>query len=84
MRLESFVVSNEREGNAKAIMEQRAALNMKSVVASDNFGDVTGGNVGEFVKYLPGVVIDYVDADARAIRLGGLDPKYAAVSVDGE
>ena len=81
--LEKFVVSNEREGNAKAIMEQRAALNMKSVVAADNFGDVTGGNVGEFVKYLPGVVLDYVDADARAVRLGGLDPKYAAVSVDG-
>ncbi len=48
--LEKFVVSNEREGNAKAIMEQRAALNMKSVVASDNFGDVTGGNIGEFMK----------------------------------
>ncbi len=83
IQLEKFVVSNEREGNAKAIMEQRAALNMKSVVASDNFGDITGGNIGEFVKYLPGVVIDYVDADARAVRLGGLDPKYAAVSVDG-
>ena len=83
IKLEKFVVSNEREGNAKAIMEQRAALNMKSVVSSDNFGDITGGNVGEFIKYLPGVVIDYVDADARAVRLGGLDPKYAAVSVDG-
>ncbi|MEO6245283.1 MAG: carboxypeptidase regulatory-like domain-containing protein, partial [Opitutaceae bacterium] len=83
VRLEKFVVSNEREGNAKAIMEQRAALNMKSVVAADNFGDITGGNVGEFVKYLPGVVLDYVDADARAVRLGGLDPKYAGVSVDG-
>ena len=81
--LEKFVVSNEREGNAKAIMEQRAALNMKSVVAADNFGDITGGNVGEFVKYLPGVVLDYVDADARAVRLGGLDPKYASVSIDG-
>jgi iron complex outermembrane recepter protein len=81
--LEKFVVSNEREGNAKAIMEQRAALNMKSVVASDNFGDITGGNVGEFVKYLPGVVMDYVDADARSIRISGLDPKYAGVSMDG-
>jgi iron complex outermembrane recepter protein len=81
--LEKFVVSNEREGNAKAIMDQRAALNMKSVVASDNFGDITGGNIGEFIKYLPGVVIDYVDADARAVRLGGLDPKYASVSMDG-
>jgi TonB-dependent receptor len=83
VKLEKFVVSNEREGNAKAMMEQRAALNMKSVVAADNFGDITGGNVGEFVKYLPGVVLDYVDADARAVRLGGLDPKYAAVSIDG-
>ncbi|MBL9200527.1 MAG: TonB-dependent receptor [Opitutaceae bacterium] len=81
--LEKFVVSNEREGNAKAIMDQRAALNMKSVVASDNFGDITGGNVGEFVKYLPGVVMDYVDADARSIRISGLDPKYAGVSIDG-
>ena len=81
--LEKFVVSNEREGNAKAIMEQRAALNMKSVVASDNFGDITGGNIGEFMKYLPGVVMDYVDADARSVRISGLDPKYAGISVDG-
>jgi TonB-dependent receptor len=83
VRLESFVVSTEREGNAKAIMEQRAALNMKSVVASDNFGDITGGNIGEFMKYMPGVVMDYVDADARAVRISGLDPKYAGVSIDG-
>ncbi|MBI4624462.1 MAG: TonB-dependent receptor, partial [Verrucomicrobia bacterium] len=83
IKLEKFEVSSEREGNAKAIMEQRAALNMKSVVASDNFGDVTGGNIGEFMKYLPGIVMDYTDADARAVRISGLDPKYAGVSIDG-
>jgi iron complex outermembrane receptor protein len=81
--LSQFVVSSEREGNAKAIMEQRAALNVKSVVASDNFGDVTGGNIGEFIKYLPGVVMDYVDSDARTARIGGLNPTYTGVSVDG-
>jgi len=81
--LDQFVVSSEREGNAKAIMEQRAAVNVKSVVASDNFGDITGGTVGEFIKYLPGVVMDYVDSDARTARIGGLDPRYAGVSVDG-
>jgi TonB-dependent receptor len=83
VRLDQFVVSSEREGNAKAIMEQRAALNVKSVVASDNFGDVTGGNIGEFIKYLPGVVMDYVDSDARTARIGGLSPVYTGVSVDG-
>lgn len=27
--------------------------------------------------------MDYTDADARAARIGGLDPKYAGVSIDG-
>lgn len=82
--LSAFVVSTDREGNAKAIMEQRAALNAKTVLASDSFGHVTEGNVGEFIKYLPGVVIDNNEADARTPRLGGLDPKYAAVTLDGQ
>ena len=83
VRLGEFVVSSDREGNAKAIMDQRAALNVKNVIASDNFGDITGGNIGEFIKYMPGVVIDYSQSDARSVRIGGLDPKYAGVTVDG-
>src|SRR6185369_7844202 len=83
VKLSSFVVSSEREGNAKAIMDQRAALNMKNVVATDNFGEVTSGNIGEFVKYMPGIVIDYTQSDARAARIGGLDPKYVGISMDG-
>lgn len=83
IELNRFVVSGYREGSAKAIMEQRAAVTFKNVVASDNFGDVTGGSVGEFIKYLPGVVMDYVDSDARTARIGGLSPVYAGVSVDG-
>ncbi|MBI5769362.1 MAG: TonB-dependent receptor [Verrucomicrobia bacterium] len=83
VKLQQFVVSSEREGNAKAIMDQRAAINIKNVIASDNFGDITNGNVGEFIKYMPGVVIDYNQSDARAVRIGGLDPKYVGVSVDG-
>ena len=81
--LGQFVVSSEREGNAKAIMDQRAAINVKNVISADNFGDITNGNVGEFIKYMPGVVIDYNQSDARAVRIGGLDPKYVGVSVDG-
>lgn len=84
LKLDAVVVSGERTGNAKALMEQRGAMNAKSVVSSDNFGDITGGNMGEFVKYLPGVVIDYADADARGLRIGGLNPEYAAVTMDGQ
>lgn len=83
VQLSKFVVATEREGNAKAIQEQRESLNFKTVMASDAFGDVSEGNIGEFLKLMPGISIDYVEADARSISVGGLDPKYTTVLMDG-
>jgi iron complex outermembrane receptor protein len=82
LRLGEVRVVTEREGNAKAIQEQLAALEMKTVVSSDAFGETSEGNVGEFLKLMPGVMMDYVDADVRTASIGGLDPKYA-VDHDG-
>ncbi len=83
VQLAAFTVSSEREGNAKAIQAQRAAMNITTSVASDIFGDVTAGNVGEFLKYLPGVDLDYVEPEARGPRLGGMDNQYVGVAIDG-
>jgi iron complex outermembrane receptor protein len=83
IQLAAFTVSSEREGNAKAIMDQRRNMNISTSVSSDIFGDVTDGNVGEFLKYLPGVDIDYVESEARGPRLGGMDSQYVGVSFDG-
>lgn len=83
VKMGEFVVATEREGNAKVIMEQKASIEAKQIIATDSFGSVSEGNVGEFLKYLPGVQIDYTEADARSVSLGGLDPKYTAVTLDG-
>lgn len=80
--LDKFDVSASREGQAKAIMEQRAAINAKTVIATDNFGQLTMGDVGEFMKYMPGVTLHY-EVDAHDVRIGGLDPKYTSFSQDG-
>jgi iron complex outermembrane recepter protein len=83
VQLQAFTVSTEREGNAKAIMAQRRDMNITTSVSSDIFGDVTDGNVGEFLKYLPGVDLDYVESEPRGPRLGGMDGQYVGVSFDG-
>ncbi len=83
VRLEAFTVSSEREGNAKAIMAQKRNMNISTSVSSDVFGDVAEGNVGEFLKFLPGVDIEYQDAESRGPRLGGLSPEYTGVTMDG-
>ncbi|MFM7752296.1 MAG: carboxypeptidase regulatory-like domain-containing protein, partial [Opitutaceae bacterium] len=73
VQLQAFSVSSEREGNAKAVQAQRRNMDITTSVSSDVFGDITDGNMGEFLKYLPGVDIDYVESEARGPRLGGMD-----------
>ena len=82
-QLAAFTVSTEREGNAKAIMDQRNSMNITNSVASDVFGDVAEGNVGEFLKHMPGVELDLTQGEVRTIRLRGLDSEYTQVTLDG-
>jgi iron complex outermembrane recepter protein len=85
VKLDAFVVAAAKETNASAIAvnEQRFAANIKNVVASDEFGTVTEGNVGEFLKFLPGISLDYTAADARSVSVRGLPSSSTAVTVDG-
>jgi TonB-dependent receptor len=83
VKLDAFTVSSAREGNSKAIAAQRKDMNIITSVSSDIFGEVMDGNVGEFLKYLPGVDLEYVESEPRGPRLGGMDVQYTGVSMDG-
>ena len=85
IQLSEFTVSATRDTDANSIAtnEQRFASNIKNVVSADAFGDVTEGNIGEFVKFLPGISVDYVAADVRTISVRGFSDNFTAVSVDG-
>jgi len=93
--LDPFRVNAERYKNAAAvaIAEQRTAINIKNVVSTDAFGDIPNGNVGEFVKFLPGVQVDYgsfggnnqgyADSDATSVSVRGFGPEDTAILVNG-
>ncbi|HKJ91264.1 MAG TPA: TonB-dependent receptor plug domain-containing protein, partial [Oceanipulchritudo sp.] len=89
--LEEFVVDSADSFESLsqvAIQEERFSVNLKSVVSADAYGIVAQGNVGEFVKFLPGVTIDYggtytSGADANAIRIRGYDASQTRVTIDG-
>ena len=83
VKLDVFKVSSAREGNSKAVMAQRRDMNIITSVSADAFGEVMDGNVGEFLKYLPGVDLEYVESEPRGPRLGGMDSQYVGVSMDG-
>lgn len=88
--LEEFVVgaANYQSFSELAIQEERYSVNLKNVVAADAYGTVAQGNVGEFVKFIPGVIVDYggtysSGADATSISVRGFRPDQTAVTIDG-
>jgi iron complex outermembrane recepter protein len=85
VKLDQFVVSTSKEmdGAAIAINEQRFASNIVNVVAADEFGHVAEGNVGEFLKFIPGISIDYGGGDARTISMGGAPSNNVPVTIGG-
>lgn len=84
VQLQTFTVTAEKDGNAKALSRQKNSMNLSRSVASDAFGNITEGNVGEFLKFLPGVELEYVEADTRGPRIGGMSSEYASVTLDGK
>lgn len=83
--LDTFTVESQREyeGDALATNEQRYAPNVKVVMSSDSFGTINEGNPGEFLKYLPGITVDYVAADVRTVSVRGFAPQFTNVYWDG-
>ena len=90
IELDPFVVASERYKTAAdiAINEERHSVNIKNVVAADQFGEIPSGNVGEFIKFLPGVEIEYgqqytAPTDPMGISVRGFGSADTAIYVDG-
>lgn len=85
VRLDAFTVAATRDMAASdvAVNEQRFAQNIKSVVSTDSFGDIAEGNVGEFVKFLPGVNVNRDGNDGRSISIGGIPASSTPITIDG-
>lgn len=86
VRLEEYTVAARREMDAEslAINEQRYAANIRQVMAADAFGDISEGNLGEFVKRMPGVnIANEAAGDAFQISVRGFDPEFTPINLDG-
>lgn len=80
------VTATVRDGDARAIMAQRQSMDIKNSLSSESFGDISEGNIGEFLKFMPGVDTDAqtgADDTVRFVRLRGLPPEYTSITVNG-
>ncbi|WP_438480625.1 TonB-dependent receptor domain-containing protein [Oleiharenicola lentus] len=85
VELEKFTVVADQEMSAQAIAmnERRSAPNIKQVVAYDEYGDRASENIGEFLRYLPGVGIEDSGQQASTVTLRGFPSANTNIQVDG-
>ncbi len=76
--------------NAKALSAQavaatvkRNAGNIKDVIATDEFADQADGNIGEFIKFVPGLDIAYNPFNAASVSIRGMPATGTLVQFDG-
>lgn len=81
--LQQFTVAGEREGNAAAIAAQKEAIAPTNIVASDAFGNIAKGNVGNFLRRIPGITGTTDEADTDNVQLRGMSSAFTAIDIDG-
>ncbi|MCX6934168.1 MAG: carboxypeptidase regulatory-like domain-containing protein, partial [Verrucomicrobia bacterium] len=83
-KLGAFVVASEVEGNAAQVNKQKRADHFMTAISADTLGEVPDGNIGEFLKYVPGLLVNYSNADAATVSVRGQDPEATTFTIDGQ
>lgn len=83
--LSSVTVSSVREGQQKALNQQRNADNIKQVISADLMGRYPDLNVAESMQRLPGVTIGRNSSgEGATVQLRGTPGNFTNVNVNGE
>jgi iron complex outermembrane recepter protein len=80
--MESFTVrSTQLTAQAIALQERQNAPNIKAVIAVEN--DMAEGNVGEFLKTIPGIALDQNPQSPSGALIRGMPASGTLVMTDG-
>ncbi len=81
---EVVVIGDRLKGQAKALNQQKTNSNITNIVASDQMGRFPDANIGDAMKRIPGITMQYDQGEARDIIIRGMAPQLNAVTLNGE
>ncbi len=69
---------------ARALNQQRNNVNISNVISSDQVGQFPDNNIGDALKRIPGINVQYDQGEARFGHIRGTAPEYNSVTVNGD
>lgn len=73
-----------RQGQSRALNQQKNADNIVNIVAADQIGRFPDPNTAEAVQRIPGVSLQRDQGEGRYVQIRGSDPRLTNVTINGE
>lgn len=82
--LNEVQIGYQLQGQAKALNQQRSNDNISNIVASDQVGKFPDANIGDAIKRIPGINVQYDQGEARFGHVRGTEPRLNSVTINGD
>lgn len=81
---EVLILGDRLKGQAKALNQQRMNANITNIVAADQIGRFPDANIGDAMKRIPGITMQYDQGEARFGLIRGTPSRLNSVTINGE
>lgn len=84
LSLKEVVITSQLKGQAKALNSQLRNDNITNVIAADQIGRFPDANIGDAIKRIPGINVQYDQGEARFGNIRGTAPQLNSITINGE
>jgi TonB-dependent receptor len=82
---EQIVIVGERlKGQAKALNQQKNNPNITNIVSADQIGRFPDANIGDALKRIAAISVNYDQGEARFVNIRGTEPRLNSIMINDE
>lgn len=83
-QLKEVVIKSAMDAHRAAINAQKSELGIVNVVSADQVGKFPDSNIGDALKRISGINVQYDQGEARYGQIRGTSPDFSSVTIDGD
>ncbi len=81
---EIVVIGDMLKGQAKALNQQKTNVNITNIVSADQVGRFPDANIGDAMKRMTGITVQYDQGEARFGLIRGTSPQLNSITINGD
>lgn len=82
--LDEVIINSRLAGESKALNTQKTAINITNILSSEQLERFPDANIGDALKRIPGINVQYDQGEARFGNIRGTAPELNSITINGE